>query len=137
MEVIVPKLRALRKAGVRIAIDDFGTGYSSLSYLQHFPVNTLKIDRSFVGDIRAEQGDASIINAIVAMARGLRLDLIAEGVETRTQMRYLKSQGCTEVQGFIFSRPVPAEELRGLLERDPFVRLVRPDTESEAIISEV
>ena len=135
LEVIVPKLRALRKAGVRIAIDDFGTGYSSLSYLQHFPVNTLKIDRSFVGDIRAEQGDASIINAIVAMARGLRLDLIAEGVETRTQLRYLKSQGCTEVQGYIFSRPVPADELHAMLGQDPFVRLVRFDAESEEAVS--
>jgi diguanylate cyclase len=135
MEVIVPKLRALRKTGVRIAIDDFGTGYSSLSYLQHFPVNTLKIDRSFVGDIRAEQGDASIINAIVAMARGLKLDLIAEGVETRTQLRYLKSQGCTEVQGYIFSRPVPATELRAMLDRNPFVRLVWPDSETESAAS--
>jgi diguanylate cyclase (GGDEF)-like protein/PAS domain S-box-containing protein len=132
MEVIVPKLRALRKAGVRIAIDDFGTGYSSLSYLKNFPVNTLKIDRSFVGDIRADQGDASIINAIVAMARGLKLDLIAEGVETRTQLKYLKSQGCTEVQGYIFSRPVPSGELKGLLDRNPFVRLVWPDPENEA-----
>ena len=67
MEVIVPKLRALRKTGIRIAIDDFGTGYSSLSYLRHFPVNTLKIDRSFVGDIRSDLADASIINAIAAM----------------------------------------------------------------------
>jgi diguanylate cyclase (GGDEF)-like protein/PAS domain S-box-containing protein len=131
MEVIVPKLRALRKAGVRIAIDDFGTGYSSLSYLKNFPVNTLKIDRSFVGDIRADQGDASIINAIVAMARGLKLDLIAEGVETRTQLKYLKSQGCAEVQGYIFSRPVPPVELKALLDRNPFVRLVWPDSENE------
>ena len=100
MEVIVPKLRALRKAGIRIAIDDFGTGYSSLSYLRHFPVNTLKIDRSFVGDIRSDSADASIINAIAAMARGLKLDLIAEGVETRTQMKYLSLQGCREVQGY-------------------------------------
>ena len=132
MEVIVPKLRALRKSGVRIAIDDFGTGYSSLSYLQRFPVNTLKIDRSFVGDIRADLGDASIINAIVAMARGLKLDLIAEGVETRTQLRYLRSQGCREVQGFIFSRPIPAGEIKSLLQRNPFVRLVKSDPESES-----
>ncbi len=135
LEVIVPKLRALRKAGVRIAIDDFGTGYSSLSYLQHFPVNTLKIDRSFVGDIRADQGDASIINAIVAMARGLNLDLIAEGVETRTQLKYLKSQGCSEVQGYIFSRPVPADELTSLLDRNPFMPLVHLDSESDVAAS--
>jgi len=137
MEVIVPKLRALRKSGVRIAIDDFGTGYSSLSYLQRFPVNTLKIDRSFVGDIRADLGDASIINAIVAMARGLKLDLIAEGVETRTQLKYLRSQGCREVQGFIFSRPIPAAELKSLLQRNPFVRLVKSDPEGESVSAAV
>jgi len=136
MEVIVPKLRALRKTGIRIAIDDFGTGYCSFTYLKHFPVNTLKIDRSFVGDIRAV-GDASIIDAIVAMARGLKLDLIAEGVETRTQLKYLRSQGCREVQGFIFSRPIPAAEFKALLQRNPFVRLVRSDPETEIIASAV
>ncbi|MEJ2088591.1 MAG: EAL domain-containing protein, partial [Gammaproteobacteria bacterium] len=99
MEVIIPKLKELRRLGVRIAIDDFGTGYSSLSYLQQFPIQTLKIDRSFVGDIRAEQTDASIINAIVAMASGLKLDLVAEGVENRTQLKYLHAQGCHEGQG--------------------------------------
>ena len=124
LEVIIPKLKELRRLGVRIAIDDFGTGYSSLSYLQQFPINTLKIDRSFVGDIRAEQGDASIINAIVAMARGLKLDLIAEGVENRTQLRYLHSLGCSEVQGFIFSGPVPAAEAAKLLRQDPYRALV-------------
>ncbi len=135
IEVIVPKLRALRKLGIRIAIDDFGTGYCSFAYLKHFPVNTLKIDRSFVGDIRADLGDASIINAIVAMARGLKLDLIAEGVETRTQLKYLRTQGCREVQGFIFSRPIPATEFTTLLRRDPFVRLVRSDPEGEPVAS--
>jgi diguanylate cyclase (GGDEF)-like protein/PAS domain S-box-containing protein len=124
MEVIIPKLKELRRLGVRIAIDDFGTGYSSLSYLQQFPINTLKIDRSFVGDIRAEEGDASIIDAIVAMARGLKLDLIAEGVENRTQLRYLHAHGCSEVQGFIFSRPVPAAEIKALLQQDPYRALV-------------
>jgi diguanylate cyclase len=121
MELIVPKLKSLRARGVRIAIDDFGTGYSSLSYLKHFPVNTLKIDRSFVADIRADAGDTSIINAIVAMARGLKLDLIAEGVETRSQLKYLRAQGCREVQGYIFSRPVPGVDLRDLLRRNPFI----------------
>ncbi len=120
MEVVVPKLRALREHGVNIAIDDFGTGYSSLSYLQHFPINTLKIDRSFVGDIRADRGGASIIDAIVAMARGLKLDLIAEGVENRVQLKYLLSHGCSEVQGFIFSHALPATELRALLAANSF-----------------
>ena len=133
MEVIIPKLKELRRLGIRIAIDDFGTGYSSLSYLQQFPINTLKIDRSFVGDIRAEEGDASIINAIVAMARGLKLDLIAEGVENRTQLKYLHSQGCSEVQGYIFSPPVPADQVKGLILEDPYRELVaekRPEAET-------
>jgi diguanylate cyclase len=127
LEAIVPKLRALRAHGVRIAIDDFGTGYSSLSYLQQFPVNTLKIDRSFVGDIRAEQGDASIVNAIVSMARGLDLDLIAEGVENRVQLNYLRARGCGEGQGFIFSRAVSEPALRLMLRDNPFVGIVRPE----------
>jgi diguanylate cyclase (GGDEF)-like protein/PAS domain S-box-containing protein len=124
MEVVIPKLKELRKLGVRIAIDDFGTGYSSLSYLQQFPINTLKIDRSFIGDIRADASDASIINAIVAMARGLQLDLIAEGVENRTQLNYLHSQGCSEVQGYIFSPAVPAEQVKALLAENPYRKLV-------------
>jgi diguanylate cyclase (GGDEF)-like protein/PAS domain S-box-containing protein len=124
MEVVIPKLKQLRQLGVRIAIDDFGTGYSSLSYLQQFPIHTLKIDRSFVGDIRADHGDASIVNAIVAMARGLNLDLIAEGVENRTQLRYLRSQGCSEVQGFIFSDPVPADQVKLMLQQNPFRAMV-------------
>lgn len=125
MEVIVPKLKAIRELGVRIAVDDFGTGYSSLSYLHQFPINTLKIDRSFVGDIRAEQGDASIIDAIVAMARGLHLDLIAEGVENRTQLKYLQQQGCEEVQGFIFSPAVPATDLVELLKDNTFDQVIK------------
>jgi diguanylate cyclase (GGDEF)-like protein/PAS domain S-box-containing protein len=124
MEVIVPKLKGIRELGVRIAIDDFGTGYSSLSYLHQFPINTLKIDRSFVGDIRAEHGDASIIDAIVAMARGLHLDLVAEGVENRTQLKYLQQQGCEEVQGFIFSPAVPAADLVELLQDNAFAQVI-------------
>jgi EAL domain-containing protein (putative c-di-GMP-specific phosphodiesterase class I) len=126
IDVIIPKLRAMQRMGVRIAIDDFGTGYSSLSYLQQFPINTLKVDRSFVGNIRADESDASIINAIVAMARGLDLDLIAEGVENRTQLSYLRAQGCSEAQGYLFSRPVPATELSNLLEGSGFDVLLEP-----------
>jgi EAL domain-containing protein (putative c-di-GMP-specific phosphodiesterase class I) len=128
MEVIIPKLKELRRLGVQIAIDDFGTGYSSLSYLQQFPIQTLKIDRSFVGDIREDETDASIVNAIVAMARGLKLDLIAEGVENRTQLRYLHAQGCSEGQGYIFSKPVPANDISNMIRRNPFVDLVREGT---------
>ena len=134
MEVIIPKLKELRRLGVRIAIDDFGTGYSSLSYLQQFPIQTLKIDRSFVCDIRADQSDASIINAIVAMARGLKLDLIAEGVENRTQLRYLHSQGCSEGQGYIFSKPVPADEIQILLKENPFEAMIRREQLESATV---
>ena len=119
---------------IRIAIDDFGTGYSSLSYLQQFPIETLKIDRSFLGDIRADDRDASIINAIVAMARGLKLDLIAEGVENRTQLRYLQGQGCREGQGFFFSRPIPASDLQSLLKNNPFRSLVRDQRDSATVV---
>jgi len=124
MEAVVPRLRELRRVGVQIAIDDFGTGYSSLSYLQQFPIDTLKVDRSFVADIRAHQEGVSIVDAIVAMARGLKLDLIAEGVENRVQLRYLRSQGCTEVQGYIFSPAVDAAALGRLLVQDPYRQLV-------------
>lgn len=124
VEIVVPKLKALRDKGIQVAIDDFGTGYSSLSYLQQFPINTLKIDRTFVHDIRADQGDASIINAIVAMARGLNMTLIAEGVENRTQLNYLKEQGCRQVQGYYFSEPVTAKALKQMLNDNPFQQLV-------------
>ena len=133
MEVIIPKLKELRRLGIQIAIDDFGTGYSSLSYLQQFPIQTLKIDRSFVGDIRADDSDASIINAIVAMADGLKLDLVAEGVENRTQLRYLHSKGCNEGQGFIFSKPVPAGEMSELIRHNPYEALVREEAREAPI----
>lgn len=137
MEVIIPKLKALRAMGVSVAIDDFGTGYSSLSYLRQFPINTLKIDRSFVCDIREEEGEgeASIINAIVAMSRGLKLDLIAEGVENRTQLNYLREQGCSEVQGFIFSEPLPAAQMCAMLKADPFAEIVVPEAEIAVLAS--
>ena len=128
IEVIIPKLKAIRSLGAHIAIDDFGTGYSSLSYLHQFPINTLKIDRSFVGDIRAEQGGASIIDAIVAMARGLQLDLVAEGVENRTQLKYLQEQGCEEVQGYIFSPAVPATDMIALLKDNAFTDVLKGRT---------
>ncbi|MEE2785516.1 MAG: EAL domain-containing protein [Pseudomonadota bacterium] len=124
MEKIIPKLKQVQGLGVRIAIDDFGTGYSSLAYLQQFPINTLKIDRSFVSDIRADETGASIVDAIVSMARGLKLDLVAEGVENPTQLRYLKEQGCEEVQGYIFSPAVPASELAELLKDNGFEQML-------------
>lgn len=129
MDLIVPKLRRLSAAGIRIGIDDFGTGYSSLSYLQRFPVDTLKIDRSFVSDIRSEMGESSIVNAIIHMAKGLGLDIVAEGVENDLQLRYLQVQGCRQIQGFIYSRPVGGDDLRGLL-RDGIRRADLPGIEA-------
>ena len=133
MEIIIPKLKEIRSLGAQIAIDDFGTGYSSLSYLHQFPINTLKIDRSFVGDIRAERGEASIIDAIVAMARGLHLDLVAEGVENRTQLKYLQNQGCEEVQGYIFSPAVPAADLVELLRDNTFNQVLAEQNATETV----
>ena len=111
-------LKALKAMGVRLAIDDFGTGYSSLSYLKRFPIDTLKIDQSFLRDIThatADSDDAAIVAAVVSMGKNLNQRVIAEGVETREQLTFLQAQGCGEGQGFYFSRPVTAEELVALL----------------------
>ncbi|MEO8409675.1 MAG: EAL domain-containing protein [Propionivibrio sp.] len=109
-------LRALKTFGVRLAIDDFGTGYSSLSYLRHFPIDTVKIDQSFVLDIVGENNDAPLVRAIIAMGKSLKLQVVAEGIETRQQLAFLQSLECTEGQGYYFSRPLPAEEFAVLLE---------------------
>jgi diguanylate cyclase (GGDEF)-like protein/PAS domain S-box-containing protein len=116
MSQVVQKLRHLTSLGIKIAIDDFGTGYSSLSYLQQFPINTLKIDKSFVSSIHVNAGGTSIVNAIVAMAQGLNLNLIAEGVETDPQLEYLRSLGCAEIQGWLFGKAESADKTRLLLE---------------------
>ena len=104
MSSAIKKLRELANHEIKIAIDDFGTGYSSLSYLQQFPINTLKIDKSFVSSINESEEATSIVDAIVAMAKGLKLDLIAEGVETEPQLEYLKSLGCESIQGYLFGK---------------------------------
>jgi len=107
----VAKLARLKRLGVRLAIDDFGTGYSSLSYLKDFPIDKLKIDQSFVRDIATSPAAAEIAAIIITMARTLKLESLAEGVELDEQLQFLKSRGCDSCQGFLFSRPVPAESI--------------------------
>ncbi|MCW8920579.1 MAG: EAL domain-containing protein, partial [Sedimenticola sp.] len=111
MDQVVTQLRKLHANGVRIAVDDFGIGYSSLGYLQSLPLSTLKIDRSFISGIRATSSRNSIVTAIIAMAKELGLDIVAEGVETEVQHRQLKLLGCPTAQGFLFGRPMPKEHV--------------------------
>jgi diguanylate cyclase (GGDEF)-like protein len=111
----VAKLERLRARGVRISIDDFGTGYSSLAYLRRFPVDKLKIDIAFIRDLITNPGDASIALTIIRMAHGLKLDVIAEGVETAAQLAYLRSHHCDEIQGYLISQPLPAQQLAARL----------------------
>ncbi len=115
-ESTVRMLGNLKRMGVRLAVDDFGTGYSSLSYLKRFPIDTLKIDQSFVQDVTDDEDDASLVKAIIVMGHALQLNVIAEGVETPEQLAFLRQHGCDGMQGYFFSRPLPAEEITGLLQ---------------------
>jgi EAL domain-containing protein (putative c-di-GMP-specific phosphodiesterase class I) len=120
MDSVIRKLKALNDFGIAIAIDDFGTGYSSLSYLHKLPIQTLKIDRTFLKESRINKGDNTIINTIVAMAKGLNLNVIAEGVETQTQLDYLREIECNEAQGFLFGKPLPSDIIAQLLIQEPY-----------------
>jgi len=114
-EATISTLNKFKEMGIKLSIDDFGTGYSSLSYLKRFPIDTLKIDQSFVKDITTNPDDEAIASTIIAMAHNLRLNVIAEGVENKEQLDLLRNKGCDEVQGYYFSRPVPEDELKELL----------------------
>ncbi|HTD74729.1 MAG TPA: EAL domain-containing protein [Steroidobacteraceae bacterium] len=110
-------LEQLSRMGVLVSVDDFGTGYSSMSYLRSFPIDKLKIDRSFIADLTTRADDASIVRAIVSLAHGLRLKVVAEGVETLEQLKFLQSVGCDQYQGYHFSEPLPAAEFAELVTR--------------------
>jgi EAL domain-containing protein (putative c-di-GMP-specific phosphodiesterase class I) len=112
----VAKLKALKDLGVRLSIDDFGTGFSSLAYLKRFPIDKLKVDQSFVRDIPGERADREIVAAVISLGKNLRLDVLAEGVETEEQLDLLRVMECDYAQGYLFSRPVPADDIYGLLQ---------------------
>ncbi len=120
------KLNLLGKTGIRIAIDDFGTGHSSLAYLKRFPIDTLKIDRSFIRDLPGDAEDKAITTAIIGMGKSLDLTVVAEGVETADQLEFLRAHGCDEYQGYFFSKPVPAEKFTELLQGEVAGEAVKP-----------
>jgi diguanylate cyclase (GGDEF)-like protein len=117
LDAIEEKLHGFRRLGLKIAIDDFGTGYSSLSYLSRFPITTLKIDRAFIHDLERNKSTAEIARAIIGLSRGLELEVVAEGAETAEHIQFLTEQGCGTVQGFFYSRPLPAAEFEVMLRR--------------------
>jgi EAL domain-containing protein (putative c-di-GMP-specific phosphodiesterase class I) len=114
VEASLARVRALAEMGLRLSIDDFGTGYSSLAHLKRFPVERLKIDRSFVRDVCDDRDDAAIVASIIRLAESLSLEVVAEGVETAAQLLALRGEGCLICQGYLFSRPRPPEDVAAL-----------------------
>ncbi len=121
MEGTIGVLQMLHDMGIKISIDDFGTGYSSLSYLKGFPIDTLKIDQSFVRNLSSDEDDVAIVTAIIALGHGLKLRVIAEGVETVEQLACLREMKCDEMQGYLFSKPVSAENVTRLLQQSEYL----------------
>ena len=110
-------LHELKEMGVRLSVDDFGTGYSSLTYLSRFPIDELKIDRSFVRGVPGERQNSAIVGAIIVLGRELGMNVVAEGVETKEQLQFLAQRRCNEFQGYLCSRPAPAEQFAQLVRR--------------------
>jgi EAL domain-containing protein (putative c-di-GMP-specific phosphodiesterase class I) len=115
MERALAVLGRLKQMGVLLAIDDFGTGYSSLAQLKRFPIDTLKVDRSFIRELPSHAEDRAIADAVIAMGRALNLTVVAEGVETPEQQRFLRERACDQMQGYLFSRPVPPDDFARLM----------------------
>jgi EAL domain-containing protein (putative c-di-GMP-specific phosphodiesterase class I) len=120
-------LNGIKELGIDIAMDDFGTGYSSLAYLKRFPIDILKIDRAFVMDITEDEDDAAIVDAIIAMAKQLKLTTVAEGIETEEQYQFLGERGCEIGQGYLFSKPVPFEEMMALYASGDSLEIINTD----------
>ena len=118
-EATIVTLKYLKNLGLSLSIDDFGTGYSSLSYLKRFPIDVLKIDRSFVQDLHRDKDDAAICAAILAMARQLDLRVVAEGVELEEQLTFLRRHNCDQIQGYLFSKPLMVSEFESLALTNP------------------
>ncbi|MEW5008714.1 MAG: EAL domain-containing protein, partial [Cycloclasticus sp.] len=116
VQTTIDKMRVLTGIGFKVSMDDFGTGYSSLTYLTKLPLNELKIDQSFVRDLHVDQSDAELAATIIAMAQNLNLDVVAEGVETEAQLRFLCQHGCTIFQGYYFHKPMRSAALTELLQ---------------------
>jgi EAL domain-containing protein (putative c-di-GMP-specific phosphodiesterase class I) len=119
----VAALARLKDIGVAISLDDFGTGYSSLAYLKRFPIDVLKIDKSFVDDVTSKASDAAIALSVISLAHNLNMRVIAEGVETREQVEFLAAHGCDEMQGYYFSRPLAAGAYTTLLREKRMLQL--------------
>ena len=117
VEHVAEILKTLKQIGVSISVDDFGTGYSSMSVLKHFPIDQLKIDKSFVQNVMTDSGDASITQAIIALAHGMSMSVIAEGIETEPQLQFFKEKGCDGIQGYYYSRPLPADQMTEMLRK--------------------
>ncbi len=122
VEITLGTLSALSRMGIHLSLDDFGTGYSSLAYLKRFPVDKLKIDRSFICELAHDADDQAIASTIVSMGRNLRLQVLAEGIETAQQLALLRQMGCAQGQGYYFSRPVAADQLTEMLRQQPFLK---------------